>query len=65
MEQTYNDYLESQEEERRLFKRYMVTVEVVIDKNLDPVSAIEIFFTDSDGNQHTLDKIHEIEEIPF
>ena len=65
LDRTYDDYLESLEEERKFFKRYKVSVEVQIDRGLDPEKFFEIVFTDSNGNQHSLREIHEVEEIPF
>ena len=65
LERTYDDYLESLEQERKYFKRYKVSVEVQIDSGLDPAKFFEVIFTDSNGNQHSLCDVHEIEEIPF
>jgi len=65
LDQTYDDYLESLKQERKYFKRYKVSVEVQIDRNLDPAKFFEVVFTDSNGNQHSLREVHEIEEIPF
>lgn len=65
LERTYDDYLETLEQERKYFKRYKVSVEVQIDQTLDPAKFFEVIFTDSNGNQHSLRGIHEIEEVPF
>ena len=65
LEQTYNLYQDEMEQERQHFKRYKVSVEVMLDKDVDPLEFFKIFFTDSNGNQHTLREIHEIEEIQF
>ena len=65
LERTYDDYLESLDRERKYFKRYKVSVEVQIDRNLDPAKFFEVVFTDSNGSQHSLREVHEIEEIPF
>ena len=65
LERTYDDYLESKEQERKYFKRYKVSVEVQIDRELDPEKFFEVVFTDSNGKQHSLREVHEIEEIPF
>lgn len=65
LERTYDDYLESLEQERNYFKRYKVTVEVQIDRNLDPAKFFEVVFTDANGTQHSLRDVLEIEEIPF
>ena len=65
LEQTYNDYLESLEEERKYFQRYKVSLEVLIDRQLDPKKFFEILFTDSKGNQHTLREVLDVEEIAF
>ncbi len=65
LERTYDDYLESLDEERKYFKRYKVSVEVQIDRTLDPAKFFEIVFTDSNGTQHSLREVLEVEEIPF
>jgi hypothetical protein len=65
LERTYDDYLESLEQERNYFKRYKVTVEVQIDRELDPAKFFEVVFTDSNGTQHSLREVLEVEEIPF
>ena len=65
LERTYDDYLESQEQERSYFKRYRVSVEVQIDRELDPKKFFEIVFSDSNGTQHSLREVLEVEEIPF
>jgi len=65
LERTYDDYLESLEQERKYFKRYRVSVEVQIDQQLDPIKFFEIVFTTSDGNQHSLREVLEVEEIAF
>ena len=65
LERTYDDYVESLEQERKYFKRYKVSVEVQIDRSLDPTKFFEVVFSDSNGTQHSLRGIHEVEEIPF
>jgi biotin synthase-related radical SAM superfamily protein len=65
LERTYDDYLEFLEQERNYFKRYKVTVEVQIDRELDPAKFFEVVFTDSNGTQHSLREVLEVEEIPF
>jgi len=65
LEQTYDDYLESLEQERIYFKRYKVSVEVQIDRQLDPKKFFEIVFSDSNGIQHSLREVLEVEEIAF
>jgi hypothetical protein len=65
LERTYDDYLESLEQERKYFKRYKVSVEVQIDQQLDPIKFFEIVFTDSNGNQHSLREVLDVEEIAF
>ena len=47
------------EQERKYFKRYKVSVEVQIDRNLDPAKFFEVVFTDSNGTQHSLREVHE------
>ena len=65
LEQAYDTCMESLEQERKNFKRYKVSVEVQIDRELDPAKFFEVVFTDSNGNQHSLREVLEIEEIPF
>jgi hypothetical protein len=65
LERTYDDYLESLEQERKYFKRYKVSVEVQIDRQLDPKKFFEIVFSDSNGIQHSLREVLEVEEIAF
>lgn len=65
LERTYDNYLESLEQERKYFKRYKVTVEVQIDRNLDPAKFFEVVFTDANRTQHSLREVLEVEEIPF
>ena len=65
LERTYDDYLEFLEQERNHFKRYKVTVEVQIDRELDPAKFFEVVFTDSNGTQHSLREVLEVEEISF
>ena len=65
MKRTYDDYLESLEQERKYFKRYKVSVEVQIDRTLDPAKFFEVLFTDANGTQHSLREVLEVEEIKF
>ena len=65
LERTYADYLESLVEERKYFKRYKVSVEVQIDRTLDPAKFFEVVFTDPNGNQHSLREVLAVEEIKF
>ena len=65
LERTYDDYLESLEQERKYFKRYKVSVEVQIDQQLDPIKFFEIVFTTPDGTQHSLREVLEVEEVAF
>lgn len=65
LERTYDDYLESQEQERNYFKRYKVTVEIEIDRELDPKKFFEIVFSDSNGTQHSLREVLKVEEVQF
>lgn len=65
LERTYDDYLESLEQERKYFKRYKVSVEVQIDRQLDPKKFFEIVFSDSNDTQHSLREVIDVEEIAF
>ena len=65
LDQAYDDYLDSLEQERKYFKRYKVSIEVQIDRALDPAKFFEVVFTDSNGTQHSLREVLEVEEIPF
>jgi hypothetical protein len=65
LERTYDHYLETLEQERNDFKRYKVSVEVQIDRQLDPKKFFEIVFSDSNGTQHSLREVLEVEEIAF
>ena len=65
LDQTYDDYRESLEQERKYFKRYKVSVEIQIDRELDPAKFFEVVFTDPNGTQHSLREVLEVEEIPF
>ena len=65
LEETYDTYMESLEQKRKNFKRYKVSVEVQIDRKLDPKTYFEIFFSDSNNNQYSLLEVIEVEEIPF
>ena len=65
LERAYDDYMESLEQERKYFKRYKVSVEVQIDRQLDPKKFFEIVFSDSNGTQHSLREVLDVEEIAF
>lgn len=65
LDQAYDEYLDSLEQERKYFKRYRVSVEIQIDRQLDPKKFFEIIFTGSDGIQHSLREVIEVEEIQF
>jgi hypothetical protein len=66
LERTYRDYLEAREEERRHFKRYKVSLEVQLDRGIDPEKALKNFFVDPIlGYNVALHEINNIEEIPI
>ena len=45
------------------FKRYIVCMEVQIDRDIDPEEMLKSVFTDSHGNQHILRNVLSIEEV--